>query len=146
MWRRTSSRSRTTSWPATLAAPAVGLASVHSMLMVVVFPAPLGPRKPNTSPVATSKSTPRTASSSPKRLTRPWTEIAAPGVPAPRWLSSLVADTCRCTLLSAFVTLVGQDPVQRPACLGQRLAGPFDLALVPGVGDLAQRQQKLLSE
>ena len=59
-------------WPR----PTVGLASVQSMLIVVVLPAPLGPRKPNTSPVATSKSTPRTAWTSSKFLTRPWTAIA----------------------------------------------------------------------
>ena len=41
----------TTSCPATSASPEVGLASVQSMLIVVVLPAPLGPRKPNTSPV-----------------------------------------------------------------------------------------------
>ena len=68
MWRRTSSRSRTTSWPATRALPEVGRASVQSMLIVVVLPAPLGPRKPKTSPAATSKLTPRTASISPKDL------------------------------------------------------------------------------
>src|SRR5947209_10032167 len=120
MFRRTSSRSLTTSWPATAAEPDVGLARVQSMLIVVVFPAPLGPRKPNTSPVATSKSTPRTASSSPKRLTKPRTEIAAPGSPAPRWLFPVVGDIRLRTLLSAFLSLVGQDPVQRPACFGQR--------------------------
>src|SRR4051794_17055675 len=65
MWRRTSSRSRTTSWPATCALPDVGLASVQSMLIVVVLPAPLGPRKPNTSPGPTANETPRTASISP---------------------------------------------------------------------------------
>ena len=48
--------------------PTVGLASVHSMLIVVVLPAPFGPRNPNTSPVATSKSTPRTAWTSPNLL------------------------------------------------------------------------------
>ena len=57
----------------------IGRLSVHSMLIVVLFPAPLGPRKPKTSPAATSNETPRTASNAPKRLTRPWTEMAAPG-------------------------------------------------------------------
>src|SRR5258708_6827577 len=47
------------------------------MLIVVVLPAPLGPRKPNTSPGATSNSTPRTASISPKLLASPLTSIAA---------------------------------------------------------------------
>ena len=65
MFRRTASRSVTTSCPATAARPAVGLASVHKILIVVDFPAPFGPRKPNVSPAATSKSMPRTASISP---------------------------------------------------------------------------------
>src|SRR3954447_3445669 len=68
MLRRPSARSLTESWPGDKAAPEVGFASVQSMLIVVVLPAPLGPRKPNTSPGATSKLTPRTASSSPKDL------------------------------------------------------------------------------
>ncbi len=76
MWRRTLSRSETTSCPATSALPPVGLASVQSMLIVVVLPAPFGPRKPNTSPAATSKLTPRTASSSPKDFLNPLTLIA----------------------------------------------------------------------
>src|SRR2546423_11064490 len=41
------------------------------MRMVDVLPAPFGPRKPNASPCWTSKSTPSTATSSSKRLTRP---------------------------------------------------------------------------
>src|SRR3954447_4350114 len=77
MLRRTSSRSCATSWPATRARPPVGRASVQSMWIVVVLPAPLGPRKPNTSPRATSKLTPRTASMSPKDFTSCSTSIAA---------------------------------------------------------------------
>src|SRR6059058_4592459 len=76
MLRRTSSRSVTMSWPATVAPPPVGRASVHSMLIVVDLPAPFGPRKPNVSPAAISKSMPRTASMSPKRLDSPETETA----------------------------------------------------------------------
>src|SRR5215211_2193867 len=82
MLRRTSSRSRTTSWPATVAVPPVGVARVQSMLMVVVLPAPLGPRKPNTSPAATSKVTPRTASTWPKDFARAFTAIAGPAAGA----------------------------------------------------------------
>ena len=74
--RRTSSRWATTSKPATDALPAVGRMSVHSMLIVVDFPAPLGPRNPKVSPACTSKSTPRTASRSPKRFSSPSTLIA----------------------------------------------------------------------
>src|SRR6059058_5859430 len=114
MLRRTSSRSPTTSCPATDAAPAVGLASVQSMLIVVVFPAPLGPRKPNTSPVATSKSTPLTASTSPKRLASAWTEIA----------------TCMLDTLRGRVAVLREDPVQRSPGLGQQFLGALHLLRV----------------
>src|ERR1035438_9560488 len=43
--------------------------------MVVVFPAPLGPRKAKISPSATSKETSLTAVNVPKVLTRFWTRI-----------------------------------------------------------------------
>jgi hypothetical protein len=65
MCRRTSSRRSTTSKPLTRAAPEVGRTSVHSMLIVVLLPAPLGPRKPKTSPRPTVNDTLRTASTSP---------------------------------------------------------------------------------
>src|SRR5262245_59733402 len=45
------------------------------MRMVVVLPAPLGPRKPTTSPRSTSKVTPSMAITGPKYLVRFWTEI-----------------------------------------------------------------------
>jgi hypothetical protein len=48
-------------YPAISAEPEVGLRSVESMLMVVVLPAPFGPRKPKSSPVATEKEIPSTA-------------------------------------------------------------------------------------
>src|ERR1700744_17080 len=76
MWRRSCSRALATSKPATSARPALGLVSVQSMLIVVVLPAPLGPRKPKTSPVSTSKFVPLTASKSPNDLRRSLTEIA----------------------------------------------------------------------
>ena len=65
MLRRTSARWRTMSYPATSADPAVGAASVHSILIVVVLPAPLGPRKPKISPGSTSNEISSTAVSSP---------------------------------------------------------------------------------
>ena len=76
MCRRTRLASSTTSKPATLAEPAVGRARVQSILMVVDFPAPLGPRKAKISPWATSKLTPFTAVRSPKDLVRPRTSTA----------------------------------------------------------------------
>src|SRR5690606_2586150 len=78
MLRRTSSRSRTTSCPATRARPPVGLSSVHSMLIVVDLPAPFGPRNPKISPGRTGNSSPRTASPSPKVVLRPSTSTAGP--------------------------------------------------------------------
>ena len=65
MLRRTSSRWLTTSKPLTRAAPDVGSARVQSMLIVVLLPAPLGPRNPKTSPCATVNETLLTASTSP---------------------------------------------------------------------------------
>src|SRR5438132_112902 len=42
--------------PATRALPLLGRSRPTSILMVVVLPAPLGPRKPNSSPAPTSRS------------------------------------------------------------------------------------------
>ena len=47
--------------PKTLTAPAVGKTSPSRILINVVFPAPLGPRKPKTSPSFTARSTPARA-------------------------------------------------------------------------------------
>ena len=61
-----------------LAVPLVGRSSVQSMPMVVVLPAPLGPRKPKTSPAATRKLTPATAWRAPKRRPSSSTSIIRP--------------------------------------------------------------------
>src|SRR3990172_126176 len=66
----------TTSWPMTRAAPAVGFKRVVSILMRVVLPAPLGPRRPKNSPSGTSRLTPPNAVSSPYFLTRSVVSIA----------------------------------------------------------------------
>ncbi len=54
-----------TSMPATVSSPEVTGDTQVIMRMVVVLPAPLGPRKPKHSPSWTSKSTPSTAVRSP---------------------------------------------------------------------------------
>ncbi len=54
--------SRVTSTPSTWIRPEVGRTSVVMQPRVVLFPAPLGPRRPKNSPTWTSKDTPRTAS------------------------------------------------------------------------------------
>src|SRR5687768_16452152 len=48
-------------WPPTVTSPSVGGMKPVIMRMVVLLPAPLGPRKPNTSPLSTEKETPFTA-------------------------------------------------------------------------------------
>src|ERR1700682_48634 len=67
MRSRTRFGSRRRSQPATVASPPVGGRSVESRRRVVVLPAPLGPRKPKTSPASTRRSTPATASTGPAR-------------------------------------------------------------------------------
>jgi hypothetical protein len=74
--RRTSSGRVSTSKPATRASPALAASSPVSILIAVVLPAPLAPRKPNTSPAATSKLIASTAVKVPKRRVRPRTSIA----------------------------------------------------------------------
>ena len=68
--------------PATVAEPEVGAMRVPSVRTVVVFPAPFGPRKPNTSPCPTSNETSWNAIRSPNRLLRLRTDSAAPSCPA----------------------------------------------------------------
>src|SRR4030081_1661211 len=67
-----------TSRPHTETAPALGGMKPVIIRMVVDLPAPLGPRKPSTSPLPTSKETPSTASFGPKDLLRFSTLITAP--------------------------------------------------------------------
>src|SRR6266481_16431 len=80
MFCRISSDCVATSNPPTVARPEVGASSPHRMRIVVDFPAPLGPRKPKTSPCATSSETLSTATKSPKRFTRFSRRTAGPVV------------------------------------------------------------------
>src|SRR3989304_3601224 len=57
-----------TSYPATSPRPLVGRSRPVSILMVVVLPAPLGPRNPKISPRCTPNVTPSTAVKVPNRL------------------------------------------------------------------------------
>src|SRR3954467_11178300 len=77
--------SRVTSTPPMRATPAVGRTRVVSIPMVVVFPAPLGPSRPNTSPGDAAKDTPSTALTGDfgYRLTRSIVSTAQPS-----WRSS----------------------------------------------------------
>src|SRR5881227_3024003 len=70
MQRIAFSNSRRTSWPQMVTDPAVGRMRPTSMRMVVVFPAPFGPRKPKTSPGRRSNETESTMVRFPMTLVR----------------------------------------------------------------------------
>src|SRR5260370_1409833 len=77
MRSRTASESVRTSKPSTKAEPLLSGNRPVSILMTVVFPLPLGPRKPKISPFSTRKLTSLTAVKLPKRRTRFCAEMAA---------------------------------------------------------------------
>src|ERR1041385_533054 len=76
MSRLMASPSRRTSCPATVASPLLGASSPVSIRIAVVFPAPLAPRKPNTSPAPTSNEMWSTAVKAPKVRVRSRARIA----------------------------------------------------------------------
>src|SRR6266705_4295341 len=76
MRSRTDSESVRTSRPSTWASPALRGKRPVSILITVVFPLPLGPRKPKISPFWTRKLTSLTAVKLPKRRTRCSAEMA----------------------------------------------------------------------
>src|SRR6266852_7319843 len=77
MRSRTDSESVRTSRPSTRADPPLSGKRPVSILMTVVFPLPLGPRKPKISPFSTRKLRSLTAVKLPKRRTRLCAEMAA---------------------------------------------------------------------
>src|SRR5450759_1323228 len=102
MRRLTPSGSRLTSTPPTVAVPLVGFSSPQSMRIVVDLPAPLLPRKPNTSPWRTSNVSRSTATKSPKRFVRSVTAMVfigaslfAQGARQPRVRQMRVCDRLR---------------------------------------------------
>src|SRR4029078_1302297 len=68
--------------PSTRTSPVVGLDRPSTMSMVVVLPAPLGPRNATISPCWSSRSMPRTAGTSPHGLVTPESETAGTAVVA----------------------------------------------------------------
>src|SRR6266566_5240103 len=80
-WNTTPNFLRTSVWcvvgsrPSSSRVPLVGCKSVVSILMVVVLPAPLGPRNAKTSPGRTSKETSLTATTSPNDFTTIFTRV-----------------------------------------------------------------------
>ncbi len=80
-WNTTPNRLRTSFWsvagsrPSSSSDPVVGRSKVVSILMVVVLPAPFGPRKAKISPAHTSNVTSLTAVTFPNALTTCWTRM-----------------------------------------------------------------------
>src|SRR6478735_7424662 len=72
-----------TSRPRTNTCPASGRSRPVTIERVVVLPAPLGPTRPKNDPRGTSRSTPLTAMTSPKRLPSPRMAMAGPSVGPP---------------------------------------------------------------
>src|SRR6185369_11101014 len=89
MQRMAFSKSRRTSWPQMTTRPLVGLMRPTSMRMVVVFPAPFGPRKPKTSPSPIWKETSSTIVRSPMIFVR--------------WSASRVTINCYRTFVRRFL-------------------------------------------
>src|SRR5260221_14563747 len=71
------------SWPLMVIRPLEGLRSPAMMRMVVVLPAPFGPRNPWISPGSTERLTPFTAVEEPYVFTQASTAIMASGRPRP---------------------------------------------------------------
>src|SRR4051812_8603636 len=66
--------------PSTSTSPESGSVSPSQISIVVVLPAPLGPSNPKHSPLATVRSSPSTATTSPYALRRPATRSAGTAV------------------------------------------------------------------
>jgi len=122
MQARTSSGWVSTSKPATLALPAVARSSVQRIWMVVVLPAPLGPRNPKLSPGMTSRSMPRTASTRPYVFTNPRTAITGE-----RSRERAGSTTCSCASIAPSMPIGG---AARPGIL-PRMASQRPRATVP---------------
>src|SRR4051812_23147126 len=80
MSRRRSRLSRVKGWPKSFTVPPSARVSPAAMDSSVVFPAPLGPSRPNTSPASTVSETPSIATVSPKRLRMSVTSRTASGM------------------------------------------------------------------
>lgn len=90
---RTSSGDFMTSNPATLAEPIVGRSKVVSIFIVVLFPAPFGPSRPNTEPAATVKSTLLTAVKVPNRHVSAIVSMAGGILRYVSWLDEIVLES-----------------------------------------------------
>src|SRR5438094_3604925 len=81
MRRCAGSGSDVTSWPSTSAVPDEGARNPVTIFIVVVFPAPLGPRNPTTWPCGTENEMPPSAVTAPYRFVRSITSIMGTRLP-----------------------------------------------------------------
>src|SRR5262249_11253262 len=95
-----------------VAVPASGVTRPSCMRKVVVFPAPLGPRKPVIVPPSTPKLRSSTASTGPNRLVSPDTSITAIGDPS--LLAARAVQVARFALWAPAVR--PREQVGEPAC------------------------------
>ena len=139
MFARTFAGCRTTSYPATTAAPEDGRSSVDKILIVVVFPAPLWPSSAQMDPVGTEKLTSCTARTPPSKvLAMPLTSITNPddtavgGVSNPEPAKPFEAKKCGGGIdgekvgshRPAFPVQAAQQPRwRRRSCFSRRGAG-----------------------
>src|SRR5712691_3889656 len=125
-WRRTALASRTMSWPAMRTLPEVGASVVVRIEIVVVLPAPSGPRRAKNSPASTSNEIPSTALTLPfrYRLTRSRTSIAGAisALRLPRRRQMLP----RQHRVGVLERVLGIE-VEAARFLGQHLERPFEL-------------------
>src|ERR1700685_3802833 len=110
--------------------------------MVDVLPAPLGPRKPNDSPLVMVKSTPSTATKSPKRLTSPHAStmgdaVAPSGAPVPVRSESetlVIGEECDVIVRERYLAAREPNASGRPrrGWEGTGTGGPAGLGVVSG--------------
>src|ERR1700728_1097199 len=122
--------------PSTRSVPPLSGLMHEIIRMVDVLPAPLGPRKPNDSPLAMVKSTPSTATKSPKRLTSPRAStmgdaVAPSGEPVPvrsESGTSVIGEECDVIVRERYCAARGPNAgaghADGPEWTGMILSGP----------------------
>src|SRR5436190_1937765 len=142
-WNTTPKRRRTSvAWvvgssPSSSSAPLVGCRSVVSILMVVVFPAPFGPRKAKISPGCTSKETSFTAVTFPNDLTTCWTRMMG-------WSTSCLPFAPRPFLRCALLARAADDnlvPAGTLCLIHRRVTGEVAVRVVVLLELIDVRQQ-----
>src|SRR5271170_2154000 len=93
--------------------PALALVRPSSVRIIVVLPAPLGPRKPKALPLGTCRSTPSSAVRAPKRLVSPAVSIARV-LPGTAGLDGFSAEAGNAVLRSDGLGVAGSSELCAP--------------------------------